>query len=313
MNPNASPRGTEWKVGLFVVTGILILSTLAVYFGKLGTGLKKSYNLTVEFQNASGLLKGNAVFLAGAPVGEVAEGPMLLEDKFAVKVPLKIRDGVRIPKGAKFTVGSSGLIGDAYVGVSVPDGANFDDLYKDGDYIVGHREKSLGDLAPDAADTMLELRNRLVEFKAVLSDENMKNLNATFANLKDTSAQLKETSADVDEVVNKAKGAAGSLDEVMVGAKKVVAKVDEAADGLKPILAKVDAAAGELKPVLASFGKTADSATKAVNSARTLLTKANNGQGALGLLMSDKETSENLKSLIRNLKSRGILWYKDKP
>jgi hypothetical protein len=50
-----------------------------------------------------------------------------------------------------------------------------------------------------------------------------------------------------------------------------------------------------------------------VNSARTLLAKANNGEGALGLLMSDKETSENLKSLIRNLKSRGILWYKDKP
>jgi ABC-type transporter Mla subunit MlaD len=313
MNPNASPRGTEWKVGLFVLTGILILSSLAIYFGKLGTGLKKSYRVTVEFQNASGLIKGNAVFLAGAPVGEVEEGPALLEDKFAVKVPLKIREGVKIPKAARFTVGSAGLIGDAYVGVTVPEGADFNDLYKDGDYIMGTREKGLTDLGPDASETLLELRNRLIEFKAVLSDENVKNLNLTFANLKDLSSQLKDTSADLDVVVEKAKSAGTALDEVMQGAKKVVAKVDDAANDLKPILAKVDGAASELKPVLASFQKTANSATKAVDSAGTLLGKANKGQGALGLLMSDKETSDNLKALIKNLKTRGILWYKDKP
>jgi phospholipid/cholesterol/gamma-HCH transport system substrate-binding protein len=313
MKPNESPRGTEWKVGLFVLTGLLVLAGLAIKFGKLGTGYSRSYTLTVEFENASGLIKGNSVFLAGAPVGFALEGPSLLPDRFAVKVPLKVREGVRIPKSARFVVGSAGLMGDAYIGVSVPDGANFEDIYKDGDYIMGTREKGLTDLAPDASDTLLELKKRLVEFKAVLSEENMKNLTETFSNLRDLSQQLKDTSEDLDIVVDKAKTASGSLDEVMTGAKKVVAKVDDAADGLKPILAKVDSAAAGLKPVLSSFEKTADSATKAVDSARSLLTKANNGQGTLGLLMADKETSENLKSLIRNLKSHGILWYKDKP
>ena len=47
-----------------------------------------------------------------------------------------------------------------------------------------------------------------------------------------------------------------------------------------------------MKPALADFSSAAKSATKAVETARSLLSKANNGQGALGLLLSDRETSE---------------------
>src|SRR4051794_35629376 len=138
---NNSSRGTEWKVGLFIVIGLAVVSGLAITFGKVGSGLKKFYQLTVEFQNASGLLKGNDVYLAGDRVGFAEEAPSLIEGKFAVKVPLRIREGVKIPKSAKFFIGSSGLMGDAYVAVDIPADAKFDDLYKDGDYIVGTRIK----------------------------------------------------------------------------------------------------------------------------------------------------------------------------
>jgi phospholipid/cholesterol/gamma-HCH transport system substrate-binding protein len=106
--------------------------------------------------------------------------------------------------------------------------------------------------------------------------------------------------------VLKTKGAADTLNEAMTAAKNAMNK----ADG---VVKKVDDAATLLKPALADFSSAAKSATKAVETARSLLSKANNGQGALGLLLSDRETSENLKALVRNLKQRGILWYKDKP
>ena len=76
---------------------------------------------------------------------------------------------------------------------------------------------------------------------------------------------------------------------------------------------KVDAAAGDLKGTFTDIRKVAGSAGKALESARSLLNNASYGRGALGLLMSDKETGENLKEFIRNLKERGVLWYKDKP
>src|SRR5688572_32026595 len=107
---NDSAKGTEWKVGLFIVISLTVIAVMAITFGKVGSGLQKFYRLTVEFQNASGLLKGNDVYLAGDRVGYAEEAPSLIEGKFAVKVPLRIREGVKIPKTGKFLIGSSGLM-----------------------------------------------------------------------------------------------------------------------------------------------------------------------------------------------------------
>jgi ABC-type transporter Mla subunit MlaD len=308
-----SSQGTEWKVGLFIVLGLAVTTMLAITFGKVGSGLKKFYRLTVEFQNASGLLKGNDVYLAGDRVGYAEEAPSLIEGKFAVSVPLRVRDGVKIPKSAKFLIGSSGLMGDAYVGIDVPADANFNDVFKDGDYIVGTRIKGLGDLTSDAGTVLEELRKRLVDLREpiqqvndeVLSDANVKNLEQSFANLRDLTGRLKDTAGNLDEVVTKAKTAADTLNEAMVSAKNAMGKADS-------VVKKFDDAATLLKPALTDFSSAARSATKAVDSARSLLAKANSGQGALGLLLSDRETSENLKALIRNLKQRGVLFYRDK-
>lgn len=309
-----SGKGTEWKVGLFVVIGLAVITIMAIKFGKVGSGLKKFYSLTVEFHNASGLLKGNDVYLAGDRVGFAEEAPSLIEGKFAVSVPLRIREGVRIPKSSKFLIGTSGLMGDAYVSIEVPPDANFEEIFKDGDFILGSRVKGLGDLTSDAASALEELKKRLQDLKEpiravneeILSDTNVKNLEESFANVRDLTARLKNTASNLDEVVIKAKSAAENLNEAMVAAKNAMSK----ADG---VVKKVDDAAGLLKPALTDFSAAAKSATKAVESARSLLAKANSGQGALGLLLSDRETSANLKALIRNLKERGILWYKDKP
>jgi len=308
-----SSQGTEWKVGLFIVLGLAVTTMLAITFGKVGSGLKKFYRLTVEFQNASGLLKGNDVYLAGDRVGYAEEAPSLIEGKFAVSVPLRIRDGVKIPKSAKFLIGSSGLMGDAYVGIDVPADAKFSDVFKDGDYIVGTRIKGLGDLTSDAGTVLEELRKRLVDLREpiqqvndeVLSDANVKNLEQSFANLRDLTGRLKETAGNLDEGVTKAKTAADTLNEAMLSAKNAMGKADS-------VVKKFDDAATLLKPALTDFSSAARSATKAVDSARSLLAKANSGQGALGLLLGDPETSENLKALIRNLKQRGVLFYRDK-
>ena len=55
-----------------------------------------------------------------------------------------------------------------------------------------------------------------------------------------------------------------------------------------------------------------DSAKALVDSGKSLIDKANNGQGALGLLLSDRETAENLRALIANSRRSGFVFYKDR-
>src|SRR4030095_5813337 len=119
---NRHERGLEFKVGIFVFVGLAMLGALVVQFGRLGEGFKTYYTITVRFTDAAGLLKGTDVLLAGARIGKVAGGPKLVRDGGGVAVPLKIYDYVKIPEGTKFTVGSSGLLGDRFVNVTIPPG-----------------------------------------------------------------------------------------------------------------------------------------------------------------------------------------------
>src|ERR1700745_3813679 len=119
---NRHERGLEFKVGIFVFAGLAMLAALVVQFGRLGEGFKTYYDLKVRFNDASGLLKNSDVLLAGAKIGRVSGGPHLVRVGNGVEVPLRIYDYVKIPAGSKFTVGSSGLLGDRFVNVAMPPG-----------------------------------------------------------------------------------------------------------------------------------------------------------------------------------------------
>src|SRR5437667_12893673 len=122
MATSYSEKSLELKVGAFVLAGLAVLATLVVQFGRLGEGFKTYYGLTVRFPDASGLLKGSDVLLAGAKIGRVSDGPRLTRSGQGVDVPLRIFDYVRVPAGSRFTVGSSGLLGDRFVAVTMPAG-----------------------------------------------------------------------------------------------------------------------------------------------------------------------------------------------
>src|SRR6266853_5678802 len=113
-------KGVEFFVGLFLLIGFGCIAVMVVMFGKAGSGPQHFYALTVEFPNASGLIKGSDVLLSGARIGRVAGPPTLIRDTFRVEAKLEISEEVRIPRGATFVVGSSGLLGDRYVDVQLP-------------------------------------------------------------------------------------------------------------------------------------------------------------------------------------------------
>jgi phospholipid/cholesterol/gamma-HCH transport system substrate-binding protein len=317
-------RGTEWKVGLFLFVGLLVTATLAVYFGKLGTGLQKHYEITVEFDNADRLLGGADVYLSGSKVGFVGRAPELIPGKYAVKVGLKVKNDIKLPKKCKIVVSSAGLMGDVFVSINPEKDASPDDAVEPGAYIIGSRQEGLSDLTAKSGDVIEELKNRLVEFKEfkttiervnkdLLSEDNVKSLKATFENLKTTTENFKKASADIDGLVAKGKEAMTSAKDAMDTAKGAMGKLDGALAKADSAFGKVDTAVDGMKSTFVSFGKFSDSATKTMESAKVLINKANSGGGALGMLLADKEAALNLKSLIRNLKERGVLFYKDKP
>lgn len=299
-------RGIEWKVGIFMLIGLSVIAVMAIKFGRLSQGLKKYYNITAEFPNASGLLKGADVYLAGARVGFTADAPELISGRYAVQVALKLKEGVKIPRGSTFVISSAGFLGDAFVSINWPANPSTTDFLNDGENVVGIRMEGLGDLTAKGGDVMDELKKRLQELEApikdirerVLAEKNLKSIDETLSSLSDFAGNLKNTTKGLDEVIAKAKDAVETVKDTVAAAKGPIEKVDGAAGDLKATLAEIKNAAG--------------TAGKALGSAKTLMEKANAGKGALGMLLGDRETGDNLKALIRNLREHGVLWYKNK-
>lgn len=271
------------KVGIFVAVGLAILAALVVQFGRLGEGFKTYYDLTVHFADASGLLKGSDVLMGGAKIGRVSGQPRLVLNERGVDVPLRIYDYAKIPIGTSFTVGSSGLLGDRFVQVTPPGGQPKAYVAK-GARIEGTREKGIGELASAGGDLVKDLRGTVAKIDTAvsrlndqaLSQANMDHLKETFANLSKTTAALSESSKKIDGVVEKADSTLGSA--------------KEAAD-------KVQLAVGDARKTLQGAGK--------------VMEEARSGDGLLAMLLTNDDVANNLRALISNLRSHGILFYRD--
>jgi ABC-type transporter Mla subunit MlaD len=293
-------KGLELFVGLFLLVGFGVVATLVVLFGRVG-GVEKLYPIRVRFPNASGLIKGSDVLLSGARIGTVSESPQLTGDSYEVEVVLSIRDAVRIPRQSAFQIRTSGMLGDAYVDVIVP--AKFDpnDFAQPGELVAGQRAGGFDELTTKGTQMIDTLNTEILrkvsaeldELKAttaninnqLLSQTNLKNLEASLANLKTTTEQFSKAAADLDLFVN---------------------RTQQTMDTAKGAMKTIDGAAGELKLAVGDYRKVADSA-------HTLLGKVSSGEGTLGMLISDRQTAENLRALIANMKRSGVVFYKDRP
>ncbi len=280
---NTREKGLEFKVGLFVFVGLAILGALVVQFGRMNERFRTYYPLTVQFPNASGLLNGSDVLLAGAKIGRVAAGPKLRPGSEGVFVPLSIFDFVKIPVGSKFTVGSSGLLGDRFVDVQPPQGKPTNFL-REGAQVAGMRETGIDDLTREGGFLVSDLRatvknvdgafTRLNE--QALSQANMESIKSTLEKMNQTSATLAEASKKIEGVLEKA-------DATMASSKK---------------------AADDVQLVIADARKTVAATTELVSTAK-------NGNGMLAALLSDRALADDLRALVSNMRDHGVLFYRD--
>ena len=283
MATNQTEKTLELKVGAFVFIGLAVLAALVVQFGRVGEGFKTYYGLTIRFPDASGLLKGSDVLLAGAKIGRVSDGPRLARSGQGVDVPLRIFDYVKVPAGSKFTVGSSGLLGDRFVAVTMPPGEPTEFIPRNAK-IDGTRETGLDDLTREGGFLVSDLRGAVQNVNATvtrlndqaLSPENMQNLKASVEHLNAATAALAESSKKIEGVLDKADG-------TMVSAKK---------------------AADDVQVAIADARKTIQAATQ-------VMQEATHGKGLLATLLTNQELAKDLHALVSNLRAHGVLFYRD--
>jgi ABC-type transporter Mla subunit MlaD len=134
-----------------------------------------------------------------------------------------------------------------------------------------------GFLVKDLRDTVQNINGTVTRLnEGTLSQANMDNLKSSLAHLNETTGTLSESSQRIGEVVAKA-GA------TMDSTKK-------AADDIQLAIAD---------------------ARKVIQNAGEVFRDAKTGNGLLATLLNNQEVAQDLKALISNLRSHGVLFYRD--
>jgi len=226
---DTSNTATQLRAGFFVGLGLLCIGTLVIYFGRFGESVKKYYPLSVEYRNASGVMKGADVMLAGAKIGEVSAAPSVLPNMRGVLVPLRINEKVQIPEGSIFSIGSSGLLGDSFVTVTMNDNITDPKPIAPGSVITnGLSQSSLAELQRQVHDEILPKLSVALENidtvsealrKDVFNKEGVANLQVTLGNLAVASTEFKAVAGEAGVFLKKGNVAMDSLQGATVDLK----------------------------------------------------------------------------------------------
>lgn len=193
-------RALEWKVGIFVFIGMVILSIIIFSIGDIYLFVRPGYTIKVIFGFVGGLEVASPVRLSGVTVGEV-KGVGVYYDEAdqtsKVEVLVWLRGGVKVRKDAEFYINTLGYLGEKYVEIASA-GSEDAGFLVPGDSVIGQNPIPIEKL------TMMTqtLTNRLNESLKALADligdpETKAALKETLKNSAEFTRDLKELIADL--------------------------------------------------------------------------------------------------------------------
>ncbi len=183
----------ELKVGVFIFTGIVILSVIIFSIGNFYS-IKRGYTINVLFSFANGISVGAPVRYAGVEVGEVQDIKVYFDEKEnrpMVKLLAWVAQNTWINEDATATINTLGLLGEKYLEI-IP-GTRESRLLQKGDTLRGQDPVSTEELTRETKKTLVRIDNMIGSIdKVVGSDEMRTSIKNTFSNLEALSLEMKE-------------------------------------------------------------------------------------------------------------------------
>lgn len=253
----------EITVGAFVLVVLLVLGFFTILLSP--TIGKATYDLTVEFDNVTGLLKGDKVYLQGVDIGRVKKMEI---EKQKVRVTLTLKHELKLHEGYRIAVEASSVLGGRYVSVSEGDLAK--PVIAAGQQIFGTQPV---DFIAEASETVKSIRQSL-EGGGIL-------------------ANLTNGIADLRIVANDLKEGRGTLGKLI--------KDDSAYNHLLAIETNLVSITAKIDSGKGTIGRLLNDEAVYTN-LLAISEKLERGQGTLGKLINDDSVYTNLQAIASDLR-----------
>ena len=196
----AVERNLEFKVGIFVFIGILILTGFVFLIGDFSF-FKPGWNLKIVFGFANGVKLSAPVRFAGVDVGKVQDMKVFYDpksEKTIVELSAWLEGNTRVPVDSTALVNTLGILGEKYIEI-IP-GSDYTEFFKEGDILLGEDPISMQEVTSLGREIALKLEDSIDNVNEVIKDEKTKkDFKEVISNLKYLTGSLKEVMEQIEE------------------------------------------------------------------------------------------------------------------
>lgn len=233
--------GTSWKLGLFVVLGLVLFVATIYLVGKQKNIFGNTFHISAKFKTVSGLKVGNNVRFSGINIGNVNEVELLTDTSVMVDLVIRKKYQEFIKSDAKASIGSDGLMGDKVLTISP--GTSGKSPVKNGDIIATKNAIEMEDVmfsAKTSVDNAGIITDQLAQFTTkmnngngalskLISDEKFSSsLQSTLLNLQTASNEFAMFTAKINSG-----GLAEALDSTMINIQGATKGLNENMEAAK--------------------------------------------------------------------------------
>jgi phospholipid/cholesterol/gamma-HCH transport system substrate-binding protein len=303
----------ETKIAIFT----LITLALAIWGYKFLKGfnmLNKSLTVYATYQRVDGLRISSPIMVNGLQVGLVSDIFQDPEDPNAISVEMQLHSDTRVPKTTVATIVSDGPMGGMHIDLIFKENCSGDDCVADGDHLKGFTKGLLASmLTPEELRLYVDqLNDGMKEVLDTLSYrlKHSEELNKSVQDVRVTLSNLRRTTDRLDKVMA---NSAGSVERSIANIESITNNLKDNNQQIKNILANAEDLSNDLKEAnvqqLVVEGKatmqklqtTLASSDKAIADLSSLLQSLKSGDGAIPMLLNDKEFAANLDVTVKNL------------
>jgi phospholipid/cholesterol/gamma-HCH transport system substrate-binding protein len=278
---DGAPEERWQRIRRYAALGTLVLAALIVIYLLL-FGAGSNYTVTAQFENASQLVSGNRVDIAGVPVGSVQQISLADDGQALVKMEISDSAYTPLPSGTHATIRSQSLSGIAnrYVDLALPSRPDGQKI-SDGGEITQADTTSEVDLdqlfntldKPTVAHLQEVIRGFASSYAGVGAKANrgFYYLNPFLSTSRRVFGELNSDQANLEGLVVDAAGLTSTLDAKSPEISSLVANLNGMLGTIGSEQASLSSAVGQLPDFMRQFNTTAVNLRAALDDVQPLI------------------------------------------
>ena len=321
-------RRLSLMVGTFFIVTLVSLAVAVLTLSSESGLFVSYYKIHANFDDVQGLLPGAPVWMAGKEIGRIDEVEFTeFGSERPIHVAMRINRGIqtRVRSDSVATIGTIGVLGDSYIEIrpGSPDGS----VLIDGEKINAVSPTNIYAALAQGTDALANVSELARNLNLVVSDVReegvvtkaasavsavsniileVENGNGMLHGLVydggdgDGVGSIERSLASIESILNEVESGNGMLNSLIYAEDTTgVADIQESLDSLSDILLEVKNGEGLLHALIydEESGRLSDEAVAAVTRLNSVLKKIEEGEGTLGLLVSDPSLYEDVTML----------------